>query len=101
MNKEKEDLVEPLPYWNKNDLKEVVLYGDVSSPPCTKIMSILTYHKIQYKLIKSLKKDSEYQKVPILIINGRQINDSFIIVRNLAKIIDGRDLTYEEVIFEE
>ena len=101
MNKEKEDLIEPLPYWNKNDLKEVILYGSVSSPPCTKIMSILTYHSIQYKLISSLKKDSEYKKVPVLMLNGRQINDSFIIVRNLAKIVDGRELTYEEVIFEE
>ena len=35
------------------------------------------------------------------MLNGHQVNDSFIMVKNLAKIIDGAELTEEEVKFEE
>ena len=35
------------------------------------------------------------------MLNGRQINDSFIIVKHLSKIVDGKDLTEEELKFEE
>ena len=88
-NKEKEDLAEPLPDWTKEDLKEVSLHGGNLSPPCAKIVSILHHHNIQFKLVKGAPKKSTYKKVPVIILNDRQINDSFIIIKNLAKIVDG------------
>ena len=71
------------------------------SPPCIKIRTILQYHNVQYKKIGGKKKDSEYKKIPVLLLNGIQINDSFIMVKNLAPILDGKALTEEEVKFEE
>ena len=47
------------------------------------------------------KKGSKYKKMPVLDLNGRQINDSFIIIKNLAPILDGKPLTENEVKFEE
>ena len=64
-------------------------------------MSIFKHHDIKYKLISGPKKDSDYKKIPVLMLNGHQVNDSFIMVKNLAKIIEGRELTEEEVTFEE
>ena len=37
-----------------------------------------------------------YRKVPILLLNGKQINDSYIMTRNLAPILYGEKLTEEE-----
>ena len=50
---------------------------------------------------KGKKPNSEYKKVPVLDLNGVQINDSYIIVKNLAPILYGKALTEEEVKFEE
>ena len=100
INKEKEDLSEPLADWSKDDLNEVVLYGTKLSPPVCKIMSILKYHNVKYTHIETKKRDSEYQKIPVLMLNGRQINDSFIMVKNLSKILDNKELTEKEVQFE-
>ena len=88
-NLEKEDLKEPLPEWTKDDLKEVTLYGGILSPPCAKIISILHHHNINFTIAKGKRKGSAYKKVPILVLNDRQVNDSFIIIKNLAKIVDG------------
>ena len=63
-------------------------------------MSILKYHNVKYTHIESKKRDSEYQKIPVLMLNGRQINDSFIMVKNLSKILDRKELTKEEIEFE-
>ena len=39
--------------------------------------------------------------MPVIDLNGRQINDSFIMIKNLAPILDGKPLTEEEIKFEE
>ena len=104
MNKtqtEKQDLEQPLPAWTKDDLKDVVLHNSQLSPPCIKIRAIFQYHNIQYTRINGKKKDSEYKKVPVLMLNGIQINDSFIMVKNLATILHGKPLTEDEIKFEE
>ena len=95
------DLVEPLPEWTKDDLKEVILHNNYMSPACCKIRAILTYNKVPFTTIKGKKKDSAYKKIPVLMLNGRQINDSFIIVKNLAPVLYGNPLTPEELDFEE
>ena len=35
-----------------------------------------------------------------MMLNDRQINDSFIMIKNLSKIVDGKELTEEELEFE-
>eukprot|EP00466_Bigelowiella_natans_P015964 jgi/Bigna1/127577/aug1.4_g2285 len=94
-NKEGEDLKVSLSEKTKEDLKDVVLHGLVVSPPSVKIRTILHYYGVQWTNKLGPKKGSEYRKVPVMIINGRQINDSHIMVKNLAPILDGKGLTDE------
>mmetsp|Transcript_21527 Transcript_21527/g.40331 ORF Transcript_21527/g.40331 Transcript_21527/m.40331 type:complete len:245 (-) Transcript_21527:83-817(-) len=101
INAEKEDLKEPLPDWTKEDLKEVVVYGMKISPPSCKIRTILKHYGVNFSEVEGPKKDSEYKKVPVLMLNGRQVNDSYIMVKELAKILDGKALTPELIQVEE
>ena len=94
---EKQDLETPLPNWTKDDLKEVVLHNSYMSPPCVKVRCILQHNGIKFQVIDGKKKDSEYKKIPVLLLNGVQINDSFIMVKNLAPILYGKALTEEEI----
>ena len=94
-------MAEPLPAWTKEDLKTVVLHSNPISPPACKIRAILQYHKVPFTNIKGAKKDSEYKKVPVIILNDRQINDSYIIVKSLAPILYGAPLSAEDLAFEE
>lgn len=48
---------------------------------------------VQYTTISSAKKDSDYKKIPVILIAGKQINDSEIIATILAKILDGAEYT--------
>jgi Glutathione S-transferase, C-terminal domain len=56
-------------------------------------MYILDRYGVEYKSISSAKKDSAYKKVPVLLIGGKQINDSEIIATILAKVLDGVEYT--------
>ena len=67
---EKEDLLVPLPDWKKDDLKDVKMHGSKGSPPCLKIVAILQHNQIPFTMINGRKKDSEYKKVPVLLLNG-------------------------------
>ena len=90
-----------MPAWTKADLKDVVLYNTQLSPPCTKIRTIFQYHNVKFSKIDGAKKDSDYKKIPVLMLNGVQINDSFIMVKNLSPILYGKPLTEDEIKFEE
>eukprot|EP00899_Mesostigma_viride_P015197 jgi/Mesvir1/23679/Mv18635-RA.1 len=62
--------------------KEVVLYQYAPCPFCNKVRAFLDYHRIPYRavevdpLTKKEIKWSEYKKVPIVVVDGEQINDS-------------------------
>mmetsp|Transcript_141461 Transcript_141461/g.439695 ORF Transcript_141461/g.439695 Transcript_141461/m.439695 type:complete len:238 (+) Transcript_141461:99-812(+) len=102
-NNEGEDLAEPLPKdWDLGKLKtlEVKLYGMKISPPCCKIRFLLNYYKVPFTEVDGKKPESEYKKVPVLDIADRQINDSYIIVKSLSPILQGRPLTEREVQIE-
>lgn len=102
-NKEGEDLAVPLPKeWNLAALQKmpVTLYGAKISPPCCKLRFLLKYYKVPFTSLDGKKPGSEYTKIPVLDIGDRQINDSYIIVKNLAPILQGRPLTPEEVELE-
>jgi len=96
-NREREDLLVPLPDWSIADLKDVVLHDAPISPPCCKIRAILRYYKINFKRISGKKKGSDYPGIPVLMVNGRQINDSYIIVKTLAPILTGKPMTQQEL----
>mmetsp|Transcript_80419 Transcript_80419/g.142251 ORF Transcript_80419/g.142251 Transcript_80419/m.142251 type:complete len:252 (-) Transcript_80419:31-786(-) len=101
-NKEGEDLAEPLPWaWDLKALKSgnpaVTVYSFVNiSPPGCKIRFMLNYYGVPYEWVVGKKPDSDYQKTPVLDIGDRQINDSYIIVKNLAPLLQGRKLTEQE-----
>ena len=101
---EKEDLKQPLPAeWTEpKHLGEVTIYNGMVSPPCCKLRTIFLYYKVPMKVIKGKKKDSEYKKMPVVVINNQfQINDSYVVVKNLARILDGQELSPELLAVEE
>ena len=73
---EKADLNEQLPAgWTKPaHLGTVDLYQMGSSPPCAKLRMIFEFYGVNYKCWAGKKKDSEYQKVPVVVTNGLQVS---------------------------
>jgi len=90
----------PLPSWTLNDLKSVQLYEGRISPPCVKVRAILKFFKVAFESKEGKPPNTVYKGIPILVVNGRQINDSYIIIKTLAPILIGRAMTNEELEFE-
>ncbi|XP_047325914.1 prostaglandin E synthase 2-like [Impatiens glandulifera] len=73
--------------------KDVVLYQYEACPFCNKVKAFLDYHGIAYKIVevnpmsKKEIKWSDYKKVPVLLVDGEQMNDSSAIIDNLFKKI--------------
>ncbi|XP_027359110.1 prostaglandin E synthase 2 [Abrus precatorius] len=69
--------------------RDVVLYQYEACPFCNKVKAFLDYYDIPYKVVevnplsKKEIKWSEYQKVPILMVDGEQLNDSSVIIDKL------------------
>ncbi|KAK7314645.1 hypothetical protein VNO77_33172 [Canavalia gladiata] len=72
---------------------DVVLYQYEACPFCNKVKAFLDYYDIPYKVVevnplnKKEIKWSEYQKVPILMVDGEQLNDSSAIIDRLRNKI--------------
>lgn len=103
-NKEGEDLAVPLPAdWDLQALRTsapVTYYGAKISPPCCKIRFMLQYYDVPFKTVNGKKPNSDYKKIPVLDVGDRQINDSYIIIKNMSPILAGRALTEDEEAFE-
>ncbi|EFJ23495.1 hypothetical protein SELMODRAFT_103322 [Selaginella moellendorffii] len=62
--------------------KEVILYQYEACPFCNKVKAFLDYYDVPYRIVEVNplgKKEiawSEYKKVPILMVDGEQMNDS-------------------------
>ncbi|KAG0563365.1 hypothetical protein M758_8G024100 [Ceratodon purpureus] len=75
--------------------KEVVLYQYDACPFCNKVKAFLDYHDIAYKVVevnpmgKKEIKWSDYKKVPVLVVDGEQMNDSTEIITELTRRIEG------------
>jgi len=89
-NPEGVDPSPPLNWNNKSDIKDVVLYGMHCSPPCCKLMAYLVKYDVEYKVVSGTSKPgSDYKKMPVLDVNGRQVNDTYIILKNLIPALTG------------
>ncbi|CAK9227677.1 unnamed protein product [Sphagnum jensenii] len=75
--------------------REVVLYQYDACPFCNKVKAFLDYHDIPYKVVevnpvgKKEIKWSDYKKVPVLVVDGEQLNDSTEIISTLQQRIHG------------
>ncbi|KAI3816225.1 hypothetical protein L1987_15917 [Smallanthus sonchifolius] len=69
--------------------KEIVLYQYESCPFCNKVKAFLDYYDVPYKAVevnplsKKEIKWSDYKKVPILLVDGEQLQDSSAIIDQL------------------
>lgn len=90
-NEEGEDLKEPLTL-KREELRDVVLYGNEFSPPCQKIITLLSYYEVPFNMVKGRHPTSDYKKIPVLELNGQQVNDSHVIVNNLVPVLTGEPL---------
>eukprot|EP01012_Entosiphon_sulcatum_P048900 TRINITY_DN6746_c0_g1_i1.p1 TRINITY_DN6746_c0_g1~~TRINITY_DN6746_c0_g1_i1.p1 ORF type:complete len:249 (+),score=50.62 TRINITY_DN6746_c0_g1_i1:694-1440(+) len=77
----------------------VGVYGFKVSPPCNKVYAYLDYHSIPYKFVNvnmpvkaELFFSPYYKRVPIAVVNGKQVNDSAKILEELQ----GRPYSEEE-----
>jgi hypothetical protein len=101
-NEEGKDLPQPLPIKTKSEIQKVKLYQMEGSPPCCAIRAFLTMADVAYETVevdfvsKSELSFSKYKKVPILTVNGYQINDSAIMIKTLSPICYGRSLSEVE-----
>ncbi|KAL3733289.1 hypothetical protein ACJRO7_022764 [Eucalyptus globulus] len=81
---------------------DVVLYQYEACPFCNKVKAFLDYYKIPYKVVevnpinKKEIKWSDYKKVPILMVDGKQMNDSSAIIDQLFEKIHPDDLAENE-----
>jgi len=83
-----------LNFASKEELKNVVLHQMHGSPPCVKIRLFLSYYGVPFTTTTK-KAGGSYKKVPVLKINDRQINDSFIIFKNLVPILCAEEFSEE------
>jgi len=71
---------------------DIVLYQYEVCPFCCKVKAFLNYCNIPYRVVevnplmkKELAFSKDYRKVPVLIINGKQLNGSDEIINELTK----------------
>ena len=96
-NDQREDLAVPLPAeWTRESLTDVVLYGTHASPPCCKVRALLKLAGVPFRR-RFGRASGAYAKFPVLFVNGRQINDSYVIFKSLAPVLFGRPYSAEDV----
>ncbi len=62
---------------------------------------VLKYYNVKVNIIDGKMPNSDYKKIPVIVIHDKQINDSFIIIKSLARILNGISLTPELLALEE
>ena len=85
---------------------QITLFEFSLSPPCAKVRALLHFYRIPYTssvTLPNAKKeglDPSYGKVPRLLIDGIQINDSEVIFRALSPLLAGAPLTPSQAALE-
>lgn len=84
----------PLGWATKADLVDIVVHGPAFSQATTKLRTYFAFAGLPYRHEQHLKAKpqgmkpgSSYQKVPVIDVAGRQVNDSWIILQNLLPVI--------------
>ena len=86
----------------KADLGVPMVHGPFLSPPVTKIRLYLIYSGVKYTQFQHFVSNSgirpgPYTKVPSIDIDGRQLNDSLIILKVITPVLDLKlDLDWEK-----
>mmetsp|Transcript_87166 Transcript_87166/g.202915 ORF Transcript_87166/g.202915 Transcript_87166/m.202915 type:complete len:262 (-) Transcript_87166:368-1153(-) len=90
-NPENVDPVPPLNWSSKEDLKDVVVHGLRASPAVDRLLCFLRFYNVPYtfKPGKGKKGDKYYKKMPVIDVAGRQVNDTFIILKNMVPALSG------------
>uniref|UniRef100_A0A7S4JB86 GST N-terminal domain-containing protein n=1 Tax=Guillardia theta TaxID=55529 RepID=A0A7S4JB86_GUITH len=102
-NNEGEDPPQPFSLKSKDEIHTVKLYQFEASPPCAIVRALLAWAEVPYDVVqvnypfKSEISWSKYQKIPILVVNDMQVNDSFIIAKCLSPCLFGREATQHEL----
>lgn len=89
-NPEGTDPFPPLNWSTREDLTDVVVHGPAFSHATTKLRCILTFGGVPFAHMQHLKAKPQgikpgtaYRKVPVIDVAGRQVNDSWIILKHL------------------
>jgi len=84
----------PFGWSDMADLKDVVIHGPAFSQATTKLRTYFVFAGLPFKHEQHLKSkpqgmkpESSYQKVPVIDVAGRQVNDSWIILQNLLPVL--------------
>jgi len=90
------------------DLKKanITLVEFNESPPCWKVRAMLHYYELPYTSVHAYPGskveglDDAYHKIPKLTVNGVQINDSAVVIRTLAPLVAGEEMTAVQIELE-
>ncbi|KAG6558185.1 hypothetical protein Mapa_000366 [Marchantia paleacea] len=83
--------------------EEVVLYQYEACPFCNKVKAFLDYRDVPYHVVevnpvgKKELKWSEYKKLPVLVVDGEQLNDSTAIITSLNTRLGAPPLSEEQL----
>ncbi|EKX35797.1 hypothetical protein GUITHDRAFT_146255 [Guillardia theta CCMP2712] len=88
-----EDPYPPLPLIPKDEVAQVRMYEIQASPPCVMVRALLAYGGLKYESVLVNMMSTRHLDIPTLVVNGMQINDSYIIYKELSAIIFERSLS--------
>ncbi|CAJ1355944.1 unnamed protein product [Effrenium voratum] len=86
--------------WALDEVDDIVLYQQEMSPPCVKLRTMFRYFGLPFRTVNGRHPTSDYKKIPVLVINDRQINDSHVIIKTIVPWFTGQQLTPEEINWE-
>jgi len=78
-------------------LPELKLFMYSVCPFCNKLKAFMDYHRLSYEVVevnpmnKNELKFSEYKKVPVVLMDSEQLNDSSVIIQRLGEVLAKRE----------
>mmetsp|Transcript_57383 Transcript_57383/g.94894 ORF Transcript_57383/g.94894 Transcript_57383/m.94894 type:complete len:253 (-) Transcript_57383:272-1030(-) len=95
-NPEGIDPIPALEWKSKQDLTDVKLVSIEYSPPCAKLRYHLSLNDVPYTIMspkeyKAKAAKDGYTKIPVIFVAGRQVNDSYVILKHLVPALYGRE----------
>ncbi|XP_035641199.1 prostaglandin E synthase 2 [Oncorhynchus keta] len=84
---------------------KLTLYQYKTCPFCSKVRAFLDYHGLPYEIVEVnpvMRKEikwSTYRKVPIVMVNDVQLNDSSLIISALKTRLMSKDKTISEILY--